>query len=88
MPLHEGALYYMKLAQYFVAAPPPNEMDGVHIDLTEEERHGNDRSERTGEDVVGLKAKLLAKAVAGGMERMSESCAGRILPPMTHLGGA
>ena len=78
----------MELVQNFVAEPPPDQTDGVCINITEEERHGAARSEGLGGYVVGLKSQFLANVGVGDAECPSEHRAGNISPPVPHLDGA
>ena len=88
MTLNEGALCNTYVAQHSVAAPPPNEENGVQIDVPKEKHHGADLSERLGRDMIVLKAKLFTNVVAGGAENPSERCSGDIDPLIPHIDGA
>ena len=40
MPFHEEALSDVEVVHHFVVVPRPNDMDGIDINVSDQERHG------------------------------------------------
>ena len=88
MPLHKGAHIDLDVLQYFVAAPTPNETDGVCVDVPREKRHVPAYSEGSGVDVFRMKAQFLSHVDACDPECLSEIHSGDVLLLIPHSYGA
>ena len=55
----------MEVLKYLVSAPPTDEVGGIRVNVTEEERHGTARADGSGIDLTGLEAKFFTNTTAG-----------------------
>ena len=72
MPLNEGALCDVEVTQPFISAHFFDEVDGVCVDVCEEECHGTPHLEGSCENVVRMEAQFLLHVSAGGSEILHE----------------
>ena len=73
MILHEGAWYYMKAAQNFIAAPISNDTDYIGVNFSKQECPGNSCMYQPGGDIFDSEVQVLPHICAVSVERLHKS---------------
>ena len=75
MFVYELSCRDVQVAHHLVAAPSPEEFDGVGVDASEQEGHGATGAKAAGAHVLSLETVLFAEGINGNSQRFGDVCA-------------
>lgn len=85
MALDDGLHSDVEVAEHLITLPPPDETDGVGVNVSKQEGHGTSCVEGPGGDVGSYDSNGLAYVVTGVASRHSEFGAGDAAPPPSRV---